>query len=143
MKTYELTYIITPEITLEEAEGEAKKTESLIQQKEGVIIKQTSPVAKTLAYAIKKQRSGFLGNLEFQIEPERLEEIKEVLSKDGKIIRSMLTIKKLLKQKKERRTKPISISKTELETEVKNEKGEERKVELRDIEEKLDEILGK
>ncbi|MGA2417836.1 MAG: 30S ribosomal protein S6 [Candidatus Staskawiczbacteria bacterium] len=166
MKTYELTYIVSPEITSEEAEAKVKEIESLIQRKEGIIVRQNNPIAKTLAYPIKKRASGFFGVLEFQLEPEKLIEIKEVIAKNGEIVRHMVIIKEPAKPRKERRTrvkprpegypdfeKPfdfthdeeqkteIKTAKDEKPTHVKN-KIEKEKVELKDIEQQLDEILG-
>lgn len=160
MKTYELTYIISPEITSEESEAKAKEIESSINSKEGTILKQSNPVARTLSYPIKKHASGFFGVLEFQLESEKLVELKETLSKDNKIVRHMVIIKEDTMMKKERRTrtKPapmieienlhVQTRKTEVE-EVKKEKPassklnvEKEKVELKDIEQTLDEILG-
>ena len=151
MKSYELTYIISSEITAEEAEAEAKNTESYIQEKEGIILKSTKPFPMTLAYPVKKQGSGFFSILEFQLEPEHLDELKKKLEKNSKIIRSMLIIKKPAKIQKERRTKrkPLISSTTANETEEdkskdmpSTEKKPSKKVELKEIEEKLEEILS-
>ena len=152
MKTYELTYIISPEITSEEAEEKAKEIESIILSKEGTVLKQLNPIAKTLSYPIKKHASGFFGIIEFQLEPEKLIELKEMLVKDGKIVRHMIIIKEPVRIRKERRTKikPESIFEIE-KPEAKTEKEEpsltkasegKQKVELKDIEQKLDELLG-
>jgi ribosomal protein S6 len=151
MKTYELTYIISPEITSEEAEAKAKEIESAISSKEGVILKQSNPIAKSLSYPIKKHASGFFGILEFQLEPEKLIELKEIVEKDGKIVRHMVIIKEPQKPRKERRTKPVPAFEIDQKTEVmekenkpssaKASEGRE-KVELKDIEQKLDELLG-
>lgn len=141
MKTYELTYIISPEITSEEAIAEAKDIESFVQAQKGVILRQNNPIARTLSYPIKKRASGFMGVLEFQLEPEKLSELKEKIDKDRKIVRHMVIIKKLVKERKQRRTriKPVSIVESSpIETETKAEK----KVELEEIEKKLDEILN-
>lgn len=147
MKPYELTYIISSEITTEEAEAEAKNIESLIQEKEGVILKSEKPSPRTLAYPIKKQGSGFFGVLEFQLEPEHLNELKEKLQKDGKIIRHMLIINNPVKIQKERRTRKKPLVSSPLvgaieEKEKVKEKKIHKKVELKEIEEKLDEILS-
>ncbi len=140
MKTYELTYIITSDITSEEAEAKAKEIESLIQSEEGIITRQSAPVARTLSYQINGRASGFFGIIEFQMEPEHLIEIKKTLAKDGKIARNMLIIKNAPKIKKERRSKkgPATI----IEKIFGRDKKEEEKVELKDIEQQLDEILG-
>jgi len=167
MKTYELTYIISPEMTSEEAEAKAKSFEAVITSKEGTVVKQLNPVAKTLSYPIKKRASGFFSVLEFQLEPEKLIELKEIIEKDEKVVRHMITIKLALESKKARRTrvKPESAitfgieKKAEVET-IKEEKVEptasedtatkdedkkatpKKKVELKDIEKSIDELLG-
>lgn len=156
MKTYELTYIVSPEITSEEAGAKGKEIESLITGKEGTVLKQINPVAKTLAHVVEKRASGFLGILEFQVEPEKLVELQTILSKDTKLVRYMVIIKQAAEFKKERRTrtKPTesvaaasqgeaSLAPSEREQIIieKPTKTKE-KVELKDIEQSLDELLG-
>ncbi|MCX6720909.1 MAG: 30S ribosomal protein S6 [Candidatus Staskawiczbacteria bacterium] len=167
MKTYELTYIVSSEITSEEAEAKGKEIESAISSKEGTILKQSNPTAKTFSYPIGKNASGFLGVLEFQIDTEKLVELQKILEKDVKIVRHMLIIKKAAEFKKARRTRekatPVSAPTFEIEkkaaaseeaslapegreepTEKSHTKIKEikEKVELKDIEHELDEILG-
>jgi len=160
MKTYELTYIITSEITSEEAEARAKELESAVSRIEGSILRQANPSAKTLSYPVEGRASGFFGVIEFQAEPEKIPELKTFIEKDEKIIRHIIVIKKPQKMRPERRTRtkpvsteePIFNEKKKLEENVDlAEKAEERptvkakskeKVELKDIEHELDEILG-
>jgi ribosomal protein S6 len=160
MKTYELTYIVSPEITSEEAQAKGKEIESVISSKEGTILRQSNPIAKTLAYPIKKHASGFAGFLEFQLEPEKLVELKEIIAKDGKIVRHMLIIKEAAEFKKERRTRTKPIPALEIEPKIKEPASaessgaakeekpdkaatkEKEKVELKDIEQKLEELLN-
>jgi ribosomal protein S6 len=157
MKTYELSYIVSPEMTSEEAEAIAKEIESEIQGKEGTVSKQSNPVAKTLSYPIKKHASGFFGFSEFQLEPEKVVELQEFLAKNKKIVRHMLTIKEAAELKKERRTRnkiveptifniekkaePVAVIEPEEEKPAKV-KAEKEKVELKDIEQRLDELLS-
>ena len=125
MKTYELTYIISPEITSEEAEAKGKEIESAVQTREGAVLKQLNPSARTLSYPIKRQASGFFGVLEFQLEPEKLSEIKEIISKDGKIVRHMIIIKGVAELKKERRIwkKIVPTFEIKQKTEVEAKEG--------------------
>ncbi len=157
MKTYELTYIISSELTTEESKTVSEEINSFIQKEEGVIIRSENPVAKTLSYPIKKQGSGFFVVLEFQIAPEKLIELKEKIEKDNRILRNFIVIKKPIKIQKERRVKKRVLAEPEktgifsLEQNSAQEKparnashsdagGE--KIELEDIEKKLEEILG-
>jgi ribosomal protein S6 len=154
MKTYELTYIVSPESTLEEAEIFAREIESFIQSKEGMLLKQTNPIARTLSYPIKKHASGFVASIEFQLEAENLIEVKNMLTKDGKIVRHMVIIKKPLKDLRRRRqrkevvptletikTESVEIKDISKPVVEKSSAGVE-KVELKDIEQKLEELLG-
>lgn len=130
-----------------------------MQSKEGVVAKQTNPVAKTLAYPIQKTASGFVGSIEFQLEPEFLAGLKDLVAKDKKVKRHMIVIKYPEKAKKQRRTRNKDVDafiaepkaeKTEIKEvviEKKEEKPaepkpEDKKVELKDIEQKLEELLG-
>ena len=152
MKAYELTYIISPEITSEEANTLAKEIESFIQNKGAVVLGNSQPVAKTLSYPIKSHASGFMISLEFHAESEIIEEIKEKINKNEKIVRHIIAIKKPLKIRKERRAKqPVSpilkkedaIERKELqESDTHKTSIEKEKIELKDIEQKLNEILG-
>ncbi|MFA6190348.1 MAG: 30S ribosomal protein S6 [Candidatus Staskawiczbacteria bacterium] len=163
MKTYELVYIVSPEITSEEAESKAKEIESTIQEREGKILKNSNPIAKTLSYQIEKRASGYFGVIEFQLEPEKLLEVKDIVVKDKKIVRHMLVIKEAVEFKKQRRTRENTKEKTlieekpsftieskKIETDSPKTEQEEAlakneskpKVELKDIEHELDELLG-
>jgi len=153
MKTYELTYIISSDITSEQAGAKAKEIESLILQRQGSVLKQLDPTAKALSQPIKGKASGFFGAIEFQIEPEKLLEVKEILEKDGNIARHMVIIKKAAELKKSKRTKaksamaqaqePSAPAETPEQTEEKPaKKPAKEKVELKDIEEKLEELLN-
>lgn len=151
MKSYELTYIITSSVSSEEAQSCAKEIESAIQAQGGVIVKQEIPSAKPLAYPIKGQGSGFVATIEFQSEPENVKELENKLSKDSKIIRSMLTIKQHERPRKERGRRQEAQPQAQAEAPKEEPKPENKevkeddkkeKVELKDIEQKLDEILG-
>ncbi len=148
MKTYELTYIITSDISLEEAEAIAKDIESSIQAKGGAILKQTTPSAKTLAFPIKKKGSGFFGSIEFSSEENSAVEIQESLKKDTRFLRHMVVIKKPIKQKRGRKALLPTTDKPSTKTEIVIEKPvtakpePKSKIELEDIQQKLDEILG-
>ena len=169
MKTYELSYIISSESTSEEASAKENEIISAIQSREGVILKQLNPVAKTLAFPVGKRASGFFGVLEFKMEAEKLLELKEVIQKDKKIVRHMLLTKEPVRIRKARRVKPGTVveaepklesvfeTKTEVKPEVeavkevekveeekpvKEKEKDKDKVDLKDIDQQLDEILG-
>jgi small subunit ribosomal protein S6 len=153
MKTYELSYIVSPEVTSEEAEAKAKELELAVTSREGTVLRQSNPVAKTLSHPVAGRASGFFGVIEFQLEPEKVVELESIISKDGKINRHMVIIKKAAEFKKERRTrgivkeKPAPTFTIEQKPEARSSKNKDikeikEKVELKDIEQSLDELLG-
>ncbi len=126
MKYYQLTYLISPELSI----GEIKNLQEKIKlpiEKEGILEKIENPVKKKLAYKIKKKSEAFLANLNFYLSPEKLGNLEKKLKAENNILRLLILVKgkpKILPEIK----KPKKIA--------------EEKVELKEIEKKLEEILG-
>lgn len=177
MNAYELTYIISIKLAKEEAETIIKEVESFIEKNEGIILKRENLVAKTLSYSMKGQNSGFFNVLDFQLNPEKLNELEKKIEKEKNIIRHMVLIKKPQRKLKTRRgekkfafaidsdalktnatakedfsfTSPFTSDSIEIENKKDIEKkpadkksanSRPEKIELKNIEKKLDEILG-
>jgi small subunit ribosomal protein S6 len=137
MQLYQLDYLISPEISEQDAQALGEKIKSLIEKDQGSIVKTELLSNRVLAYEVKNFTEAFLAGLSFNLEPEKLEELKKTLESEKNILRYMVFKKKLLKDKlRTRRT--IKVSK---EIEILKTKPK-RKVELKEIEKKLDEILG-
>jgi small subunit ribosomal protein S6 len=143
MKSYELTYIISSQITSDQAATLNKEVELFVQGKGGVILKSEKKAPQSLAYPIKKHSSGYITMLEFQGEEKEIKGLKAMLEKEAQVLRHFLTIKKPFKKMKERRTrKPLLMPEKPAVDGIGHEKKKEVKVELGDIEKKLDEILS-
>mgnify|MGYP001566717323 CR=1 FL=1 len=145
MKTYELTYIVSPKLSSTEADKEAKEVESLIQSKEGVVLVSEKVSIRTMAYPIKKQASGYFGNLTFQIEENKVKEVKEKLEKNGSILRHLITVKMPTRFIKERRTRRPAIFKerqTALRYSAVDNKKADEKLDVESLDKKLDELLS-
>jgi len=122
-------------MAVEEAETVKKDFEAFLQAKEGIILKSERTSPQPLAYPIKKHSSGFFVITEFQIEEDNVKGVKEELQKNSKVLRHFLLIKKPVKIMKERRTrKPVLME--------SKSAGPTKKVEMEDINKKLDEILS-
>ena len=95
-----------------------------------------------MAYLIKKQSQAFLAILNFQLDPVNLSNLEKKLNAESvgsKILRYMILTKeepKIIRQKYKKAEIPVIIKKKKT---VESEK--EKKVELKEIEKKLDEIL--
>ncbi len=167
---YELSYIIKgdleAEITKEISQGLVSFVSGISQDTKIII----QPKAQELAYPIKKQTQGFWGALEFSLEEEKLSELEKKLKETKEIIRFMITKKPVEKKKKKKKKKPaqsqasertrqttelLAGKKAETKEKVVETKEEEKqkplsqkakkeeKVEIKDLDKKLDEILGK
>src|SRR3989344_7918779 len=142
MKTYELTYIISSQSNQDEATQITKTVESWVQDKEGIVIKSHTSSPQTLSYLIKKTSSGFFASLQFQADQQKIKEIKTEIDKNGSILRSIIVVKKPLKIMKERRTrKPLEgFDKKASDSVVFKKEQKETRVQMEDIDKKLDEI---
>lgn len=130
MKPYELTYLISTDASGEELKNLPEKIKSFIQEEEGAIKKTTEPSKTKLGYPIKEKWQGFLTVLNFSLNPEKIANLEKKLKAENQILRYMILNKdipeKILRSK---RTRP------ELKTK------ESEKVELKEIDKKIEEIL--
>ncbi len=115
----------------EEARNFQEKISSLIKEGGGVLYGENLLLKKRLAYPIKKQNQAYLAVLNFQLNAEKLTDLEKKLKEDLQILRYLL----LVKAKPEK----IRIVPRRVVKEVISEK--EKKVELKEIEKKLEEIL--
>lgn len=140
MQTYEVTYIISSHMAVEEASSVKKDFEAFLQGMGGVIVKSEKTAPLPLAYQIKKQSSGFFVTTEFQIEENQIKPLKVALEKNTKVLRHSLMVKRPVKVMKERRTrKPVAVPDVPI---FAKSSGPVKKVQMEDIDKKLDEILS-
>ena len=139
MKSYELTYIISSALTTDEVQNVVKETEGFIQSHEGMILSSEKTSAQPLAFPIKKQASGYFATTIFQAEESKVKTLKEKMDKEKEVLRSVILVKKPLKEMKERRTrKPLASA--EAVPGLKEKKVYE-KMSSEDLDKKIDEIL--
>lgn len=133
MKTYELTYLISSELTEEEAEKIQKNINTLIQEEEGILLEEKLPFRKKLAYSVKKQSQAFLATIIFQLLPEKLASLEKKIKVESQILRYLILVKKITKEAKSprffKRPQVLRVEK-------------EKKVDLKEVEKKLEEILN-
>jgi ribosomal protein S6 len=135
MKYYELAYLITPLLTEEEVKAFQGQISALIQT-EGGILGENITMRRLLAYPIKGQTQAYFTVLTFQLNVEKIQDIEKKLKVEKQILRYLILIGK----KPRITSRPegvIPISRKEEKAAPKKEK----KVELLEIEKKLEEIL--
>jgi len=154
MKSYELTCLVKPESSLEELKGFQEKIIGLLQKQNGVLEKARNTQKITLGYEIKETKEAHLVVFQFKMLPEKLIDLKKGLDIEDSIIRYLILNKKEEKKviKKEKvENKKMSTEKEETKEEIEKEIEEEtkkrkplkeKKVEIGDLDKKLEEILG-
>ena len=146
MQNYELTYLISPELSEKEAIKFGKKIEELVK-KNGQVVKSTLPRKISLAYPVQKKKEAFLVTLELKKEPSEIENLKKEIEKEKNVLRFLLIKKKKIKTETEKPKEikeklpedflPAGVS---VETGTKKE-AKQRKSQIKENEEKLDAIL--
>jgi|SRR3989344_1826767 len=142
---YELTYIISSDENLQGSEVIVKWMEDFIVKEGGTIIAKENPSARNLAYPIKSKSSGFLSVVTFELETEKIKNLENAVKKEQKILRYTLLKKKHTHPPKPRREASYipKISRRDIKDIPGGEKKEEeKKIELKDIEEQLEKILN-
>jgi len=147
MKTYELLYMISSQISQEESDNVKKDFEAFVQSHNGVIVASEKKMPQPLAYPINGISSGYIVTATLQLPENTVKEISQKLEKNTHVLRHMITIKPVHREVKERRTrKPITEPATPSESPFKKpeeqDKKHEGKVQMDEMEKKLDEILS-
>lgn len=95
---YELSCLINPDFSQEQAEEFVQKLEGLVSIG-GKVVKKDLAKKIGLAYAIKKQTSAFLLSIIFESTSEKIEELQKKLDGDSEIIRFLLIKTKIEKDR--------------------------------------------
>lgn len=138
MRNYEITCLIAPELSEEEAQKFQEKISSLIQSEGGIII-EIKGMIKKIFFFTKKRKEAFTFTLGFQMEPDNLQSLNKKLKDEKQIIRFFTMVKPKFREMARQRRREIKKS-VERVTEEKTEP--KIKVEIAEIEKKLEEILG-
>jgi len=141
MRYYELTCLISPDLTEQELGSVSEKINSLLQEQGAVLDKILEEKKVRLGYSIQDKNSAFLKILSFSLNPEKLIDLEKNLKEKKEILRYFILVKKEpLKQVvfKRRVKKPEAPEPAVPEI---TEDKPKKKVELKDIDQKLKEIL--
>lgn len=136
MKNYELTYLISPDLSEEELKIFSGKINNFIQEEAGVLEKTTEPFKRKLSYPIKKKEEGFSITLIFSLDPGKLENLEKKLKPENQILRYII----LTKKNPEKILAPRRHPKTQ-DDQPSTSQPKVKKVELKEIDKKIEEIL--
>lgn len=131
IKKYELACLVSP-ISDEKSVLEMQSSiANKIEEEKGRVIAQRSDVAKrSFGYEIKGYTDGYLVSFIFEVEPKSLVNIEKKLKEKKEILRYLLAFKK-----------DIKFDKREIPT-FRPEQKPKQKVELKEIDKKIEEILN-
>jgi small subunit ribosomal protein S6 len=146
---YELLYIIPNRFTEDEVGPITSKVNKLIEDNGGKVTYQEEWGKKKLAYKIKDSVFGYYYLVEFDLPGSELEKVDKSLRMDREILRYQIVSKKLktdaeIKEEKKRSESRIKEEVKKEEVAIEKEKEKERsktKMDLKDLDEKLDKIL--
>lgn len=147
---YELLYIVSNEFSEEELGGIAGIVKGIIVDNGGDITFQEEWGKKKLAYPIKHFNYGYYSLIEFDAKSERVEKMNDLLRMNKEVLRHLIVVaKKWTKEDREKeesaRIKRVEKEKMPKEEEKEEEKKklepEKKKVDLKDLDDKLNKIL--
>ncbi len=130
MKAYEIAYIATPAFTVEEAGKFHEKIKEMISKTGGVLGREQIPAKKALAYSVKNNTEAYLASIDFEGKEEDVKKIYENIKKEEDVLRLLVIKKEIIKETEKKEKAP------------KKEKSlKPEKTRLKEIDEKIDEIL--
>jgi len=130
MKYYELTCLVSSQLSELELNDLKQKIETSIQGKDGILDLSENPKRVTLSSAIRGEKQAYLISFSFSFNAESINKLSKEIKENNNILRFILYAKNKLKEK-ETTTKEPAIKNKEMKSKIK----------LKDIEKKLDEIL--
>lgn len=144
-KNYEFAYLLRPSIPEAEVSVVVAKLATIIREHNGTIRRQEEPRKRQLAYHVKKERLAYFGWITFSAPPEVLAGLKKKLGGETEVLRSLLVEEDMTKYSlPPRRTYTPRPTPSQAKLPARpSEETPAEKLDLDELDKKLDEILGK
>jgi len=141
---YEIGLLIKPELSDAEAAAELGNVRLEIEKQNGILERTTDPKLRKLSYPIKKISQAYFAALQFSAPPARIATIEKTISANTNIMRSLVLswTRTPAQQVLQKPIRSKSSGTLPLYSPVKTEEPAE-KVDEKELDKKLDEILGK
>ena len=131
MRYYQLTFLISPDSAASDIQ---KQVRNLLEKEGAVLDREESSERIRLGYPIKKKEDAYLGTLYFHCEPDKLSSLRKKINDIPEVLRYMILTERISKAEVPEKIAQITPPKPK-------PKKAPKKVELKEIEKKLDEIL--
>ena len=141
-KKYELAYLLSPAVPEDEVLIMAGSLAKVIEDSKGLIRHQETPSKRRLVYPIKKEQNAYFGWITFSSSPENLSTIEKGLKGINNILRHMMVEEEEIPPQPIRTYIPRPSPVRTTPGPVQEQKPEE-KLDLEELDKKLEEILGK
>lgn len=146
-KQYELSSLISSQLSEEEIKAFLDKISSMVSAEGGESIEVKNSIRKRVGYPIKHERQAWFSVVNFEMEPEKLENLQTKIKDFPEILRFMVTNRRPASETMptiDEFRKPVTKQPESNEPKEENfpKQPKEEKVELEDIDKKLEEILG-
>ena len=142
-QNYELSYLISSQASEGASKDISRKINDFIQAKEGVVLESQLPQKISLAYPVKKENAAWFQITYFSLDTSKLEGLQKELREKKEILRFLLLVKRPVKISARRQRKSKETTSKFVPREIKEVGTPQQKVELKEIEKKLEEILNK
>lgn len=143
-KKYELAYLISPAVAENEVLSVAGSLAQNIEEGGGLVRHQETPAKRRLAYLVKKQQNAYFGWITFSASPEKVSMVEKNIKGVANILRHMIVEEQEIPPQPIRlytpRPAPADTKSRTAPTEAENP---EEKLDLEELDKKLEEILGK
>ena len=147
IKNYELFYLVSNQYTEDELKTIKEKVNSILKKYGGQLGYSESLGKKKLAYPINKINHGYYVITEFELaDPTLMKSISNDLKLDKEVLRAQLIAKPKItlmeiERQKRQRAKAAEEAKPKAEERPMAKQKESKKVDMKQLDEKLDEIL--
>ena len=133
MRNYELTLIFSPLLAEQEANDRFQRLVSFVQDQGGILENQRILGKRPLLAPIQKSKEGYLAAISCSVNEEKLPVLEKECAAQEHLLRFMIT--KQQKRKAKAASSPAPVRARE------QEQQQEEKVDLADIDQKLEEIF--
>src|SRR3989338_5410452 len=143
-KKYELAYLLSPAIAEEDTLNWTGRIARIIEEAKGMVRHQENPRKIRLAYPVKKERSAYFGWITFTATPDLLSMLEKRMKTAENVIRHMVVEEEEIPVQPPRTfiPRPALPAKPRFPIPEAPKKEEER-LDLEELDKKLEEILGK
>lgn len=156
-KLYEIAYFISPDLGDEEAVAYTATIKNAITKANGEVQKEEGLHKRRLAHPLNHKKQGYFGYMHFVMDAQKIQPMSRALSLDKTILRHMIIAvdnKQIVQMQKpaqnimaQEKTKKDAADKEAVEKAIFKEGAvsaqEEKKVEIEELDKKLEEILNK